>query len=78
MKAIHYAPGIGMPIALHDIIESDQPFAVKAQQAVLVGLTQGAITIVGMNTNIIAARKAQAYTRVGLALATSPVTIPAA
>lgn len=66
MKAIHYAPIIGMPIALNHILQSDSDFTTKCYQAAFVGATQAGLVAVGMNTNYLTARKAQAIVQIGL------------
>ncbi len=67
MKLIHYAPVVGMPFALHDIITSDEPFQIQCHQAAQVGATQAALTVSSMGTSIFAAKKAQTIARIGLA-----------
>lgn len=78
MKVLHYAPIIGMPLALNHIIQSDSDFTTKCFQAAMVGATQAGLVAVGMNSNYITARKAYAITQVGLrasAVASTALTV---
>ncbi len=77
MKVLHYVPIIGMPIALSEILQSNDPFIVKSQKAALVGATQAALTAISMNTNIFAAKKARTIANIGMTTAkysTNPLT----
>ncbi len=74
MKVLHYAPVIGSPIAMNQIIRSDEDFQTKAYQASLVGAAQAGFVIAGMNSNYLSARKAYMVTRFGLR-ASSALTV---
>ena len=78
MRPIEYVPVIGVPIGMHRIIHSDEPFQVKAQQVAQLAATQTVFTIIGMSSNYLAAQKARNITRLGITAArTSPVTTSA-
>lgn len=66
MKLLHYAPVIGSPIALNQIIRSDEDFQTKSYQAALVGAVQAGFVVAGMNSNYLSARKAYMVTQVGI------------
>ncbi len=74
MKLIHYAPVIGSPIAMNQIIRSGEDFQTKSFQAALVGAVQAGFVIAGMNSNYLSARKAYMVTRVGIR-ASSALTV---